>query len=190
MILQALYQYYEALSARGEISPPGWCEVKVSFALDISEDGTLHGVIPLKYIPDGGKKEIPQLLRVPEQVKKTSGVSSNFLCENSSYFLGIDGKGKPARSRQCFESAQVLHGSILSGVDSPAARGVLAFFARWQPENAASHPVLSEYLDDIMSANLVFSVNGQYARTIRLFRRHGSFAASRKRRTPSLAVVW
>lgn len=163
MILQALYQYYEALSARGEISPPGWCEVKVSFALDISEDGTLHGVIPLKYIPDGGKKEIPQLLRVPEQVKKTSGVSSNFLCENSSYFLGIDGKGKPARSRQCFESARVLHGSILSGVDSPAARGVLAFFARWQPENAASQPALSEYLDDAMSANLVFSVNGQYA---------------------------
>lgn len=163
MILQALYQYYEALSARGEISPPGWCEVKVSFALDISEDGTLHGVIPLKYIPDGGKKEIPQLLRVPEQVKKTSGISSNFLCENSSYFLGIDNKGNLTRSLHCFEAARVRHEAILSGVDSPAARGVLAFFARWQPENAASHPALSEYLDDIMSANLVFSVNGQYA---------------------------
>ena len=54
MILQALYAYYHALAERGEISPPGWCDAKVSFALDISEDGTLHGIIPLKYIPDGG----------------------------------------------------------------------------------------------------------------------------------------
>ena len=163
MILQALYTYYNALSARGDISPPGWCDAKVSFALDLDEDGTLHGVIPLKYIPDGGKKEIPQILRVPEQVKKTSGVSSNFLCENSSYFLGIDNKGNLVRSLQCFEAARVLHESILSGVDSPAARGVLAFFSQWQPENAASHPALMEYLDAIMGANLVFTVNGRYA---------------------------
>lgn len=163
MILQALYTYYGALAARGEISPPGWCEAKVSFALDIDEDGILCGVIPLKYVPDGGKKEVPQPLQVPEQVKKTSGVSANFLCENSSYFLGVDDKGKPARSRQCFEAARTLHESILTGVDSPAARAVLAFFSRWQPKNAASHPVLGPYLDEIVKgANLIFSVNGQY----------------------------
>lgn len=165
MILQALYQYYDALAARGEISPPGWCDAKVSFALDIDESGTLHGVIPLKRVPDGGKKEIPQTMRVPEQVKKTSGVAANFLCENSSYFLGVDGKGNPARSRQCFEAAKTLHGAILSGVDSPAARGVLGFFDRWQPENAEeAHPALADYLEEIKKgANLVFSVNGQYA---------------------------
>lgn len=164
MILQALYQYYDALAARGEISPPGWCDAKVSFALDIDESGTLRGVIPLKRVPDGGKKEIPQTMRVPEQVKKTSGVAANFLCENSSYFLGVDGKGNPARSRQCFEAAKTLHGAILSGVDSPAARGVLGFFDRWQPENAEAHPALADYLEEIKKgANLVFSVNGQYA---------------------------
>ncbi|MCI6567850.1 MAG: type I-C CRISPR-associated protein Cas8c/Csd1 [Dysosmobacter sp.] len=164
MILQALYQYYDALAARGEISPPGWCDAKVSFALDIDESGTLRGVIPLKRVPDGGKKEIPQTMRVPEQVKKTSGVAANFLCENSSYFLGVDGKGNPTRSRQCFEAAKTLHGAILSGVDSPAARGVLGFFDRWQPENAEAHPALADYLEEIKKgANLVFSVNGQYA---------------------------
>lgn len=164
MILQALYQYYDALAARGEISPPGWCDAKVSFALDIDESGTLHGVIPLKRVPDGGKKEIPQTMRVPEQVKKTSGVAANFLCENSSYFLGVDGKGNPARSRQCFEAAKTLHGAILSGVDSPAARGVLGFFDRWQPENTEAHPALADYLEEIKKgANLVFSVNRQYA---------------------------
>ena len=164
MILQALYTYYDALAARGEISPPGWCEAKVSFALDISGDGTLHGVIPLKIPTADGKKQVPQLLRVPLQEKRAVNICANFLCENSSYFLGIDDKGKPARSLQCFEAARKLHEQILSGVDSPAARGVLAFFVRWQPEDAASHPVLAAYLDEIKKgANLVFSVDGQYA---------------------------
>ena len=164
MILQALCAYYDALAARGEISPPGWCEARVSFALDLDENGSLRGVIPLKTVPPGGKKEVPQLLQVPEQVKKASGVSANFLCENSSYFLGIDDKGKPDRTRQCFEAARTLHETILSGVDSPAARGVVAFFDKWKPEYAAAHPALENCLDEIMKgANLVFSVNGQYA---------------------------
>ncbi len=42
-------------------------------------------------------------------MKKTSGVAANFLCDNSAYFLGIDGKGKPQRSKQCFEAAKELH---------------------------------------------------------------------------------
>ncbi|MGM9613281.1 MAG: type I-C CRISPR-associated protein Cas8c/Csd1 [Butyricicoccus sp.] len=163
MILQALCTYYNALAARGEISPPGWCSAKVSFALDIDENGVLHGVIPLKIIPPGAKKEAPQLLQVPEQVKKTSGVSANFLCENSAYFLGVDDKGKPARSLQCFEAAQTLHEQILSGVDSPAARAVLSFFSKWNPEQAAAHPALAQSLDEIRKgANLIFSVNGLY----------------------------
>lgn len=164
MILGALCRYYDALVDRGEISLPGWCRAKVSFALDLDQDGRLCGVIPLKYVPAGGKKEVPQLLNVPEQVKKTSGIAANFLCENSSYFLGIDGKGKPERARKCFEAAHALHTSILSSVDSPAACAVLRFFERWTPETAADDPALSEYLEEILKgANLVFSINGQYA---------------------------
>ncbi len=163
MILRALCDYYDALARRGEITPPGWSVAKVSFALDIDEQGALRGVIPLKVMPDGGKKEVPQSLQVPEQVKKTSGVSANFLCENSSYFLGIDGKGKPERSLQCFEAAKELHQRLLGPVDSPAARAVCAFFDVWQPEQAAEHPVLLPCLNEILKgANLIFSVNGLY----------------------------
>lgn len=163
MILQALNECYSALAKRGEISLPGWCDAKVSYALDIDEQGTLHGLIPLKTSPDG-KKEVPRILRVPEQTKKTSGVSANFLCENGSYFLCVDGKGKPQRTRQCFDAARALHEELLAAVDSPAARGVRAFFGSWQPDKAEEHPALLPYLDDIKKgANLVFSVDGQYA---------------------------
>ncbi|MGN1068837.1 MAG: type I-C CRISPR-associated protein Cas8c/Csd1, partial [Candidatus Fimadaptatus sp.] len=163
MILQALNECYGALAERGEISLPGWCDAKVSYALDIDEQGTLHGLIPLKTSPDG-KREVPRILRVPEQTKKTSGVSANFLCENGSYFLCVDDKGKPQRTRQCFDAARALHEELLADVDSPAARGVRAFFERWQPDGAEEHPALESYLDDIKKgANLVFSVDGQYA---------------------------
>ncbi len=156
MILQALCDYYDALARRGDITPPGWSMAKVSFALDLDENGTLRGIIPLKVRPEGAKKDFPQQMQVPEQVKKTSGVCANFLCENSSYFLGIDGKGKPERSRQCFEAAKELHQELLGPVDSPAARAICAFFDTWQPEQAGTLP----YLDEILKgANLIFSVN-------------------------------
>ena len=48
MILQSLVQYYETLEQKGKISSPGWCTAKVSFALELSGEGKLKRVIPLK----------------------------------------------------------------------------------------------------------------------------------------------
>ena len=164
MILQALCGYYDALARRGEITPPGWSVAKVSFALDIDGQGTLHGVIPLKITPEGSKKEVPQSLRVPEQQKRAVNICANFLCDNSSYLLGIDNKGKPDRTLKCFDAARELHQKILGTLDSPAARGVCAFFDAWQPEQASAHPALAPYLEEILKGgNLIFSVNGLYA---------------------------
>ena len=96
-------------------------------------------------------------MSVPAHVKRSSGVAANFLCDNSSYILGADEKGKQARAVQCFEACAALHHKLLDGVDSPAARAVLAFFDTWQPELAAAHPLLAEHWKDITdNANLVF----------------------------------
>ena len=48
MILQALTNYYQTLVDRREISPPGWGQVKVSFALCIGENGELEQVISVQ----------------------------------------------------------------------------------------------------------------------------------------------
>ena len=163
MILQALRRYYDALAARGAVRPPGWCDAPVSFALSIDQNGTLQGVIPLMIPSGNGRKEVPQSLEVPERVKKTSGVCSNFLCDNSAYFLGMDAKGKPERTLQCFVAARTLHEKILSGLNNPAAHAVTAFFAAWQPGHAAGHPAVAPFLDELMKGgNLVFSVDGVF----------------------------
>lgn len=163
MILQALTAYYQTLADRGEIAFPGWSKVKVSFALCITDEGALEQVIPLLTEQPKGKKTVlsPRLITLPAPVKRSSGVSANFLCDNSSYLLGIDNKGKPQRSAACFAACKALHETLLDHTDTPAAHAVLAFFRTWQPDQAAVHPALAANMEEILAgANLIFQHNG------------------------------
>lgn len=164
MILQALTRYYEDLLSRGEIAAPGWAPAKISFALCLNENGELTQVVPtMEEVPKGKKTVLqPQSKPLPAPVKRASNIASNFLWDNSSYLLGIDQKGKPERSRECFAAAAKLHHTVLDGIDSPNARAILAFFDTWEPERAAEHPALIRQLDDVTAGgNLVFRVDGR-----------------------------
>lgn len=165
MILQALTRYYEDLLAQGKIDAPGWAPAKISYALYLDENGELIQVVPtMEEVPKGKKTVLqPQTMALPAAVKRTVGIASNFLWDNSSYLLGIDQKGKPERSRDCFAAAAQLHHAVLDGVDSPAARSILAFFDNWKLENAAEHPALAGQLDEITAGgNLLFRVDETY----------------------------
>ena len=164
MILQALTRYYEDLLSRGEIAAPGWAPAKISLALYINENGELTQIVPTMDEVSKGKKTVlqPQSKPLPAPVKRASNITSNFLWDNSSYLLGIDQKGKPERSRECFAAAAKLHHAVLDGIDSPNARAILAFFDTWKPERAAEHPALIRQLDDVTAGgNLVFRVDGR-----------------------------
>lgn len=164
MILQALTRYYEDLLSRGEIAAPGWAPAKISFALCLNENGELTQIVPTMDEVSKGKKTIfqPQLITLPAAVKRTVGIAANFLWDNSAYLLGVDQKGKPERSRECFATASKLHHAVLDSVDSPNARAILAFFDTWKPEHAAEHPALIRQLDDVTAGgNLVFRVDGR-----------------------------
>ena len=165
MILQALTEYYQVLEREGKIAAPGWSPVKVSFALCLGADGTLEQVVSLQTQQQRGKKTVlaPQSIPLPAPVKRTVGVAPNFLCDNSSYLLGIDSKGRPRRTAECFSACKALHESLLKDVDSPAAQAVLDFFRSWAPEQAWENPVLAGYLEDILSGgNLVFRTENGY----------------------------
>lgn len=129
MILQALTDYYRTLEGQGQLSAPGWSPVKVSFALCIDQDGTLERVISLQTEQMKGKKTVlaPQSIILPAPVKRSSGIAANFLCDNSSYILGVDNKGKPQRSAECFAACKALHEDILKDMNCPAADAILAF---------------------------------------------------------------
>ena len=173
MILQALARYYDDLLQQGKISAPGWTKVKISYALDIGLDGQLKQVIPTRQDETVGKKTVqrPQEMVLPAPVKKASNISSNFLWENSGYLLGVKQKEDSKRSRKCFDNARELHHRLLDSVDSSIAKAILAFFDRWQPENAAEHPALVGQLEEVTAgANLVFRVDGTYPQEDMLIR--------------------
>lgn len=160
MILQALTAYYEQLVRQGKLSAPGWDDsFKVSYELRLNDAGQLLRVVPLLTEKTVGKKTVlaPRAMRVPAHVKRASGIAANFLCDNSTYLLGADEKGKPERSADCFKACAKLHHTILDGVDSPAARALLAYFDSWDPAQAAAHPLLAEQWKEITgNANLIF----------------------------------
>lgn len=162
MILQALANYYDILNGAGEISKPGYSKANVSFGLNLSIEGKLLNVIPLKVMTQKGKKavELPQPMQVPEQIKRSVNVQSNFLCDNATYFMGVDSKGKAERAKLCLEDARKLHRDILENVDCVEAKAVVAFFENWNHEEA-NDVAFAEYIEEISSGvNLVFHIEG------------------------------
>ena len=167
MILQALTELFEDLVRQGKLSAPGWSNAKISYALCLDESGALVAVMPTQHEETVGKKTLlrPNLISLPSTVTRTVGILPNFLWDNSSYLLGVDEKGKPERSLRCFRAAAELHHQLLSDVDTPAAKAILAYFDTWEPENAQSHPALADSLQEILKGgNLTFLVNGVFAR--------------------------
>ena len=170
MILQALVSYYETLAARGELPQPGWAPVKVSYVLNLDDQGDITTVVCIKEEVTRGKKKalVPQTIQLPAPVKRTVGVTANFLCDNSSYILGADKKGKPKRSLECFQACKTLHETLLVSVEEPAARALLSFFEHWQPEKLTEHPAFAHQdMEDLLaSANLIFRYRGRYLHEI------------------------
>lgn len=166
MILQALTQYYEDLLRLGKINRPGWSKQKVSYSLLLSEEGELLQLLHLQQEVQRGNKTVlgPQEMWVPSPVKRSSGIRPNFLCDTSSYLLGVDGKGKADRSIDCFAASKALHLQLLKEVDSPIARAIVRFFEHWDPSQAASHPALQEDWEELLKGgNLTFSLSEQFA---------------------------
>lgn len=166
MILQALVKHYEVLAEQGEVPKQGWCRARVSYALDLDMEGNLRSIIPLKKEVQQGNKSkwVSDDYEVPEMVPRASGVSANFLCDNSKYLLGIDSDGTGKRVLECFQAAKEKHCSLLEGVHSETAVAIKNFFQKWDPMQANENPLLLEKWEDItVGGNLIFNVGKQFA---------------------------
>ena len=163
MILQALTKLYEDLAKQGRIARPGWSKTKISYALCINDKGELEQIIPL--LDDSEAKKLkPRQFDLPAPIKRSSGIGSNFLWDNSSYLLGTDNKDRAERCKQCFDAAKELHHDILDGVNSPAAQSILNFFDSWDPGKANQYlSAMPNFEAAVAGANLLFRINGSFA---------------------------
>ena len=96
MILQALTDYYHVLEREGKIAAPGWGPVKVSFALELGDDGTLEQVIPIQTQQQRGKKTVlaPQSISLPAPVKRASRRRSQFSVRQFRLYAGHRRQGQ------------------------------------------------------------------------------------------------
>lgn len=164
MKLEPLVNYYECLAEQGEVSREGWCQAKVSYAINLSEEGKITGILSLKGEDEKKRISIPQMITVPEMVTRSSGVSANFLCDNAKYMLGIDADGTNPRTQECFQAAKERHLSLLWGVEGPMARAICRYFEEWNPLEAKSHPEIQENWEELTAGgNLIFSMGMNYA---------------------------
>lgn len=166
MILQALVNHYENLEKQGKVDQEGWCKAKVSYAVNLSRDGEILGILSLKIEEERGKRKVwvPRQIKVPEMVTRSSGVSANFLCDNSKYILGIDAEGSNQRVRDCFEAAKKKHLLLLREIEGEMAEAVRRFFETWDPEKASECAEIKERWEDITDGgNLIFCMGINYA---------------------------
>ncbi len=169
MILQSLARYYEILAADPEtnIAPRDFSATSVSFAIVLSREGEITGLLSLfEQVPRGKKMiERPRAMFVPQHVKRSSGVKANFLCDNSAYVMGISDRDetKPEYSRERFEAFRAHNLELLSGVECVPARAVCAFLESHDPTQARTHPEIRRHLETLLKGgNLVFMVDGSF----------------------------
>ncbi len=160
MIIQSLHDYYERLSNDSEsgVAPSGYCSAKVYFAFNLSASGELLDILPL--YETKGQKKIALDMLVPEQVKKTSGINPNFLCDNSAYVLGLDNKGKPKRTIDSHTSFRDLHRRVFERVEDEGANAIMKFL-EFRESGKADEQVIQDMLEPLLEGgNIVFKLDG------------------------------
>ena len=65
-----------------------------------------------------GQKDLQKFVNKRLEELQKDGTLAK-LCDNTSYLLGADEKGKPERSRQCFEACAALHHKVLDWAARP-----------------------------------------------------------------------
>ncbi|HRJ94756.1 type I-C CRISPR-associated protein Cas8c/Csd1 [uncultured Thiothrix sp.] len=159
MILQALYDYYQRKSASPEsaLAPAGFEYKEIPFILEVTADGKLVQIEDTR--SGDGKKKRAKSERVPQGVKKTSGVAANLLWDNAEYVLGIDTKGKPERvkEQQAAFAERVRQLNLAEQDEGIAA--VLAFLESLDTEVLQQQPQWEEIATT--NPNLSFRLQGQ-----------------------------
>lgn len=160
MILEALNDYYERLSADQDsgIAPPGYSLEKISYVVVLDLDGSVVSVDDIRNM--NGTRAIPKDLAVPASFKRP-GVGSKpfFLWDKTSYALGV---GKQSdRTKQNHSAFKARHETELAKSDDPGLKALLAFLASWKPDDFTENTLFKAHGDNILDTNIAFRLDGE-----------------------------
>ena len=132
MILQSLNEYY-----RRKCDDPdpalrlpsfGLEQKEIPFVLEITAEGALVQLLDTRALNEK-KKKVAQIFRVPQGIKKTSGVAANLLWDTLEYVLGVDTKGNPVRVAEQHKKFKArIEALPQSARDDAGIQAVIKFF--------------------------------------------------------------
>lgn len=154
-ILSSLVAAYERLEKRDEVPPYGFSSEKIGFLISLREDGVPAGA-PIDLREGEGKKKQARVLRVPQPVKRTSGVAANTFWDKTSYVLGVTAEeGKSAaKEHACFRDS---HLALLVDAEDPGLRALYRFLETWRPEDFAR----LGWPEEMKGQNVVFALEDE-----------------------------
>ena len=167
MILQSLVRYYEDLLQQNDKKPMderipklGWCLARVSYMIELKEDGTVKQIISLKT-----EALKPQILCVPEMFSRSGKCPpAYFLCDNAKYLMGINIEGTNSDIKDRFEDSRKKHLEILKDTESILAKAICKYFEKWDPEKAKDNPKVQERWEELNDGgNIIFGMRDHYA---------------------------
>lgn len=150
-MLASLVRAYDRLP---DAPPFGFSTEKIGFCVLLNRDGSVASVEDLRA---DDRKRSPRMLLVPQAVKRTAGISPNFLWDKSAYVLGVTaGEGK--RTADEHAAFRAHHAEWIADTDDPGLLALLRFLENWTTE-AFAPPLWPEELRD---QNIVFALADEY----------------------------
>lgn len=174
-MLASLVRAYDRLP---DAPPFGFSTEKIGFCVVLNPDGSVASVEDLRA---DDRKRSPRMLLVPQAVKRTAGISPNFLWDKSAYVLGVTaGEGK--RTAEEHAAFRARHTEWLAATNDPGLVALLRFLDTWKSASFVE-PMWSEEMRD---QNIVFAFAEEYrerflhdrAAARELWRRLGAEGAS------------
>lgn len=184
MILAALNDYYQRLVEDGSesISPLGYSQGKISYAILLNEDGGIVDVLDIR--DTSGKKPVPRSLTIPQPPKRAVNISACFLWDKTSYVLGVSRDGESAKLRlasgeslvekekkklesqlnrlaQVHNAFKIMHREELYDIDDLGIKAFLSFLDAWRPDDFYEIPEFARHGEVILDSNVVFRLNGE-----------------------------
>ncbi len=150
-LLASLARAYDRLP---DAPPYGFSAEKIGFCVLLNRDGSVAGVEDLRA---SDKKRSPRILLVPQAVKRTAGISPNFLWDKSAYVLGVTaGEGK--RTADEHAAFRARHTEWLEGSEDAGLLALVRFLTGWTPDAFA--PPTWPY--ELRDQNIVFALSDEY----------------------------
>lgn len=176
MLISALNDYYDVLTAEGRIAEEGYSEQGISYVIVLRADGTISNIMDVrrrrKEVTKKGKTQTviePVNMLMPDRPRSTS-VMAYFVENRPAYIFGLNYQTKENSEWLEIDSPDkkdpgisLKHRALIqeierdfADIDSDIAQSYLAFARTWNPENELKNEMLLNLKKDLNSAKFAF----------------------------------